>query len=612
MAEHYELTEGTLGYVTADDPTNTDPHNLVAGSQNVMIDRQKKARTRPGSSRLGASNTALTPIKNADTWHTSKGDDRPWRFYDVEMEVYLETVDATDIDAWTRVRTGWTSAATPRAATWFDATENEDLLLVVEGTDNIYEWNGAVAVVGSIPDGTHVTKAGTDTWGGARFYTTRDKVMVCVRTGTEYTYTSGESTTTLVVTDSTGLVAGDILVQKMITISTSPASGRNNDTIFVFENQVCLGSEDDELAYFSKNDDYDDFTSSTPRAPGQGGLLTLTDPVKGFGVAGSKLVIFCGRSDIFQAVYTQEVLNNAVTETLTAKKLDTGVDQSAQSQEVIQQTSNGLVYLSHEPALRFIGNPDSVNGLDPQTWSNPIKPDFDEEDWTGAALKLWRNAFFLSSRVNSKAYILDEVADAQGTVRRFWHPPQIFPVGSWAIIDDWIHAHSNVVPETYKFLDPDSLSDVSSSDEKLPMNAVALYAYDSYGRRDALKNHDEYFAEVEITPSTIDLLLDLIYEFGGAVQTVEETIDGSDEDLLLGNVVAASLGQNVLAQNVLAGALSAPDDARKLRVIFEMPKEDYHELAAKFSTNDIDRYWAILSHGPNATLSTRRAVNIKR
>lgn len=612
MAEKFQLTEEALGYVTADDQTNTDTRFLVAGSQNVMIDRQKKTRIRPGYSRLGVANAALTPIKqHAPTWHPSKGDDRPMRFYDVNMETYLETVDGTAINAWTLVSSAFTAANIQRTANWFDTDENEDLLIVVEGTDKMREWNGAVAVVASIPDGTHVTKAGTDTWGGARFYTTRDMTMVCVRTGIEYTYSAGMNGLTLTVGDSTGLVAGDILVQKLVTISSTPVANRENDTIFVFENQIVLGSDADELVYFSRNSDYDDFTFSTPRAPGEGGLLTLTDPAHAFAALGADLVMFCGRSDAFKALYTQSTINNAVAETLTAKKLDTGVDQAAQTQEVILPVGNGILYLTYEPALRFMQNPDNVSGLDPKAYSNPIKPDFDAEDWTGACMNKWKNAVFLSSRVNSKLYILEFVEDANGRTRRFWQPPQIGPFGALSIIDEWIHAHSNVVPETYKILDNDSFSDISSSDDKLPINAIARFAFNNFGRRDVLKNHDEYMNEGEITPSTDDLLLDLHYEYGGTIQTVEKVIDGSNEDILLGTVAIASLGQNNLAQNTLGGVLTAPPNARKFRAVFEMPKEDYHELQAEFSTNEVDRYWAILSHGPNAKLSARRATNIK-
>src|SRR3990167_1801955 len=220
---NYKLAEETLGYVTSQDKSNTDFRYLVGGSKNVLIDYQKKVKTRSGYTRLGAANTALTEVRNAWNWITSTGQKRPMHFYDDELEVYLESIDGTDIDAWTRVTSGLSTTELLRSCIqkggnggWYDATEKIDLCLMVIADANIYEWNGAVAVVSSIT-GTTVTKKGTTTFAQNRFYTTRNKTFVCVRTGTEYTYTCGESTTTLTgIADTAGLQAGGILIQKMV------------------------------------------------------------------------------------------------------------------------------------------------------------------------------------------------------------------------------------------------------------------------------------------------------------------------------------------------------------------------------------------------------------
>ena len=73
-----------------------------------------------------------------------------------------------------------------------------------------------------------------------------------------------------------------------------------------------------------------------------------------------------------------------------------------------------------------------------------------------------------------------------------------------------------------------------------------------------------------------------------------------------------SLAQQSLAVNPLGGFLNAPSDARKFRVIFEIPKEDFNEIQDIYSTNEVDRYWAIIARGCNATLSPRKLINIKK
>ena len=124
------LSEETLGYVTSQDPSNTDKRYLIAGSKNTVIDSQKKVKIRSGYTRLGSANTAITGVRNGWTWYTSAGTQLAQKFYDDELEVYLGTIDGTTIDAWTRVSASWSTTEKMRPVTWFDTGENIDLRLI--------------------------------------------------------------------------------------------------------------------------------------------------------------------------------------------------------------------------------------------------------------------------------------------------------------------------------------------------------------------------------------------------------------------------------------------------------------------------------------------------
>lgn len=606
----FSLIKECLGYVTAPEETNTDERTLITGSQNVLIDRQRKVRSRGGYTRLGAANSALTAVRQAATWNSSTGLALPMRVYDDELEVYLGTVDGTVINAWTRVASGLSTTETPRFATWWDTGENLDLLLWVIGDDNMYEWGGGVAQVLSIT-GTTVTKAGTNTFAQNRFYTARNLTFICVRTGTEYTYTGGAGTTTLTgIADTTGLVAGDTLVQKIVTQSNKPAADRNNDTIFSFENQIFVGSFDDNEVFISQNDDYDDFTYSAPRAAGEGGLLTLDGPSGGFGALSNNVIAFAGRNSIFKAKYLEITVSTTLAETLTVEKLKSGVNQASQSPDCVVQVGNAIAYLSYEPALRLLEQPEDIEGPQLKTLSNPIKPDFDAETWTNAQSIWWRNALYLSAPTNSKLYILEFMEDADGMLRRFWNPPQILPVRTFSIISENLYIHSNSVAESYKLFD--GFSDVNSDDDKIPIYAIAKFAYRNFKNRVLLKNFDEFLVEGGLSPSTSDLLMTVNYDFGGYTQQLQKTINGSDEDIMLEPLPGSGLGQEPLAQQPLGGASEIPSDSRKFRVIFEIAREDFHEMNVKFETNEIDRFWSIFAHGPNAVLSPRKPIAIKK
>lgn len=614
-----------MGYQTSTDQSNSDKRLLVAGSKNVMIDSQKKVRSRPGYTRLGASNSAETPVRNAWTWDTSLGQHLPQRQYDDELEVYLGTVDTVVIDAWTRVSSGWSTTKMLRSITqknaggaWWDDTEKIDLQIMVNGDDNMYEWGGGVAVVDSVTAVT-ITKKGTNTWAQNHFYTTRNLVVTCVRTGTDYTYTGGMGTLTLTgIADTTGLIAGDILVQKIVTTTDKPVANRLNYTIYNFENQICLGSETDDLFYVSSNSVYTTFTPSSPRLFGEGFKLTLDAPTRAINAIGKNLLAFSGRSSIFKVVFEQLAVGSTLAETAKIKKLDTGLDQGALSHECVLPIGDSLAYLSNEVALRIISNPEELIGIDPKTFSNPIKPDFDAEDWTNAFMYWYKNVIFVSAPVNSRTYMLNFMEDADGKLFRFWNPPQTLPFGPFSTIDTGdgqvLHGHSDLSPESYLMFD--GLSDGQYDDmdpaDKISIDARAIFAYNSYGKKGDLKNFDEYFAYGDINNNTTDLSLVLNYDFAGETQVIEETIDGSDEDILEGKIGINSLAQTSLGDSPLGGLLLPPDDARKFRIVFEEAKEDFYELQAGFMTNERDRYWSIIAHGCNAQLSKRRNVDIRK
>ena len=620
----FSLAEETLGYMTSQDESNMDFRLLVGGSKNVLIDQQKKVKSRSGYTRLGAANTALTEVRNAWTWRTSTGHIRPQRFYDDEWEVYLEDVDGTTIDAWTRVMSGLSTTELLRSCIqkggnggWYDSTEKIDLCLMVIGDANIYEWNGAVAIVSSIT-GTTVTKTGTTTFAQNRFYTSRNMTFFCVRTGTEYTYTGGASTTTLTgISDTTGLVAGDILIQKVVTNSNEPAASRTNHFIYNFENQIIIGSEDDNLVYGSKNTDFKDFAFSSPRVAGEGFLLTLDSPTRAITSLGQNLLVGAGKSVVFRVEYTTLAVGTTLAESVKIKRLETGVNQGFLSQETIVPVGNTIFYLTNEVALRTIEDPNNLVGINPKTLSNPIKPDFDAEDWDNAVGMWYKNTLFYSAPDNSRVYMLNFVQDADGKLFRFWNPPQVLPVRAMTLIEidgvEQLYGHSNEVPETYLLFDGSSDAQYTNMpvEDKLPIECRAIFAYNNYKKKGVLKTFDEYYVEGEITPSTTELSLILRYDFDGVTQEITKNIDGSDEDILEGFVGFNSLAQQSLAVNPLGGLLYPPSDARRFRCIFEIAKEHFFELQTEFYSYDVDKYWAILTHGANTELSRIKPINVK-
>jgi hypothetical protein len=607
--KNFKLQTGIQGYLTAPDPTTIGSY-LVAGSQNVLIDRQKKFGNRAGYSLLGALNTALTPVLQQYTWNSNTNVQRPVRFYDDELEVWLGTVDGVAINAWTRVKNSIT-ATKIGFTTWWDTTEKLDLLLYVIGDATMSEWGGGVAVVDSIT-GTTITKKSTTTFAQNRFYTTRNKVVTCVRTGTEYTYTGGETTTTLTgIADTTGLIDGDILIQKVIVQTDHPIAGYKNTTIFTFQNQIFVGNTESNEVYFSKNSSYHDFAYSAPRIAGEGGLVTLDAPCMAFGVLGGKVILFSGRDDRYVGSFDDITVGTTLSEQFNVTKY-TGTNQGAQSQDVVVSIGDALAYLSYEPALYILESVDALKDPTPKPYSNPIKPDFDNGNWDNAQLNWANSRLHLSAPEDSKLFILEfiESADKDGQPIKipFWQPPQILPIRAMSIIDEFLHFSSNAVPETYKMFDElsDGYYEGMDVENKIPIKATAKCAYFNGGKRGELKCFDEFFVEGEISKNTTALSLKLNYELGGALQNVLKYIDGSNPKLIYDNLELMGIGQPPLGGQTNGGAINEIEAISKFRVIVEIAKEDFYEIQEVYETDGVDLAWSILSRGPNATISPRK------
>lgn len=611
--QKFNLRKKIEGYITNQEETSDEAlNNLGAGSQNIIIDpRFSKFGSRGGYSLLGALATALTPIRQQFTFTNTDGLEISLRWKADEMEAYLGTVDGVALNAWTKIADSLSTTATPRATTWWDNTAKIIKMLFVQGDDNIYSWTGGVTTLASATINS-LTKNGTDTWAQLGFSTTGSVLI----NGTTYAYTGGTATTTLtgVTADPSGEAVNSAVSQAIVTSTDKPTADRNNDYIMEFENQIMLGSDDDNLVYISKNDDYEDYTEATPRLAGDGALLTLDNACVGFGVLNKIPVIFAGKNSIYTVEFTDIEIGTALSEQIKIKKLKTGNNQGAFNQETIVPIGDSLLYLSNEPAVRTL---DSISGVEePQlkALSNPIKPDFDAETWTNANAVWHRNRYIISAPESSKLYMLEYVETADGGVKRFWQTPQILPVRCLAVINQTLYGHSNAVPETYLLFNgtSDRVYDGMAVADKFPINAIAKLSYRTYGDRANMKTFDEFYVEGNISASTDDLKLTLRYDFGGATQEPDFIINGTDNSILYQSLEETSLGQQPLGQQPLGGATDEAPDLSRFRVIFEMPKEDFHELQEVFESNGVDKAWEIISSGGNVQMSPNRNTVIKQ
>lgn len=594
--QKHSLVDGFLGYTNKRDVTNLDSRYLIVGSKNVLINDGEKISARPGYTLDGPANSALTPILSSYDWINSSGSERNLRSYYDKLE--YRSVDSNGAVTYRTLMSGLTDSVEFQFTEWWDNTEKIDLLLFVNGSTNMYMWSGGVTTFASATTNT-ITKEGTTSWGEERFLVGGTRQVVI--DGTTYTYTGGESTTTLTgVTPDPTLtvhVPGAIVHQAVRVTANTPASGFNNSVIATLNNQVYVGDLTKRTVYVSKNTDYTDYTFSATRSPGEGAILTLDGTVVGFAVQENAMYISAGKDFWYQTKFT--LSSDNTKEALTVDRLKTGPQQAAQSQNLIGNIKNSIVFISNEPTFDTLGRVENINTPNAKPLSDPIKADFDNYDFTGGHIKYFKNKTYISVPQESLYLIYDHE-------RQYWQPPQISPISRFAIIDGELYGHSSATPQTFKLND-----ESTGTDNGAPIDCVARFAYRNYGHRDWRKVFDEHFTEGYIKSNTT-LTLTLYYDFAGFTTIIEKDILGNDSAILFQPATDVSLGKNPLGSEPLGSSLDTLDELSKFRVIHELEKFDFYELLVQYESNQEDAGWQLIAQGGNVMLSPTDNFDIKQ
>lgn len=669
MEDNFNTTKGFKSYVSKPEITDLSPQFLVPGSKNVLIDFAKRIISRNGYTLFGAAASAnSTGIKSSYEWDTSTAKQFPIRVWGVNLQFYWNSIwntlvstlttpylqfakiwdntEKIDVLLWVLgdpntykwsggVSKLWKSTATTLtkqgvlsakttiafvagtpgsvAPTITDSAANflnagfaaGDTLHVTGSTLNNRNFT-----IGSVTAGT-ITLIMTDvltseaatpaitlhtgepTWASARFLTTGTRKIVYL--GVEYTYTGGEATDTLTgLSGFPSVTVGNYTWQAPITLANPGAINANfkQDLIGVQLNQLVLASTKSQEVYGSEDDDYTDFTLTSPRAPGDPFKVTMDNyctcivPIDNQAQTTSALMFGGGTNEFFQFSY--QLAQDNSSELVRMVKLKTASGSGLISVGAIGTIKNSTAYISLEPALDTIDRLETVAGA---PLSDDIKNDFDLYDFTDAHVRYWKRAIYIAVPRESLVLIYD-------LQRKLWQPPQTMSISRLAIIDDWLYGHSSVVNESYKLF-------TGTDDNGIPIFQVARFAYNNGGRRDRIKNMNEFWSDGYITPNG-ELSIGIYYNFEGIAGKKILTISGGDMDVV--NPIGGSpLGDEPLGATPIGGdnldpLSSLPGTNATLLRFWQIDTADvvdYVEYFQEFKMNTLGGQFALMAYGSN-------------
>jgi len=609
-----------LGYRNREDITNLPPGVLIVGSKNVMTNVSERIQVRKGYELDGDVSSTAAAILASFDWLTRGNDEKHLRAgfltsagNDGKLQ-YRYVDSSTGAVTWRDLTTGLTTVAY-NFTTFWNTTESLRECLFVNGTSNIYRWNGAVTTLsstgGSGPSSYTITKTGTDTWLDSGFYSSANKSIVI--NGTTYTYTGGENTTTLtgVSPNPTAEAAGSVIHQAVVTTANSSmttiTATFKNGLISTLNNQVFVGSLTSSVLWISKVNSYTDYSASTPRQSGEGASLILDDNLVALVPQESYMYVSAGRDLWYNVNFSLQTSTVETTyEQVNAQKLKTGRQQGAFSQACASHMKNNIIVVTKETTIDLIGRLENYFGT-PQTKniSDSIKLDVDSYNFDDASIFYHR--FYIYVAVPKEGIVL-----VFNLATNSWESPQTLPISRFYIVDGDLYGHSYNTSESYKLF-TGYADRVYTGFEGYPIDAVASFSYQNFGSRTDYKRANALYMEGYVNQNTI-INCTLTYELDGCATVRTFDINGSDTQIVCIPPVSGSLGKESLGKSKLGGAWSSSLTGLppKFRVQKTFTNTDFFESSLSLSIRGADQRFELLSFGLNVTMSPQEPVQIKQ
>jgi hypothetical protein len=596
------------GYRSREEVTMLNPSILIPGSQNVMTNTSGRVGIVKGYAIDGSPSVVLAPIASSFDWRTSKGKERNLRAGFLtsagnDGKLQFRYVDASGNVVWTDLLTGLTSVNFNGTEYW-DTTELLVEALLVNGSANIYEWNGAEATLASVTANT-ITKQGSSYWTEEGFYTSVTGSPTVVIDTTSFVYSGGVGTNTLtgVTPDPTGygFAAGDLVYQGVRITPVSTVTALTASTVMLIgclDNQVYYGTDNSNNWFVSKQNNYKDcsFTAGG-RVMHEGAKGSLGSPIVGFIPQEDVMYASAGKDEWYQSVTTLSSDNKS--EAFSFARLKTASLQAALSQAFMSKDKNSIIFVSNEPVVSSLGPVTNIY-QSPQIAdvSYPIINDMNAYDFTDGSIVYWKN-FLLIAVPKSSLIRIYNMTDPK---YQYWEAPVMYPISRFSVIGGDLYGHSYLTSETYKLF-------TGYNFKGNVIDARAVFAFNNYGSRFATKSFNQFYYEGRCTQNGT-LNLGIQFETEGCATFLSFPMLGNSKWVCAYNK-AHSLGKDSLGKQPLGGNISVPNaDPPKFRKIKTMPRVSFYEESTSFSSVEKDFEWSIICFGSSASPTSEGNNNL--
>ena len=292
----YQLMSKFPGYRAREDKTTLNPATLVAPSHNVVLNTAGRVALVKGYALDGdASSVADSGILSPYDFTNFKGDVRNLRagfmteaLNDGKLQYRYNNAGTVQ---WVDLATGLTNIHL--SYTSFNDQVNPTQLLWVDGSNNIFSWNGAVTTLLSATATTITKSDPTKTWEEEGFIPTSGSIVIG---GVTATYSGGSNSQTLtgVSVDFSASPALSVIHQAVVTNALSGMTPPTGYALFATfaptligcgqRQQVYLANATSGLVIISKVLSFTDYSqnSTSVRVSGDGAIRVVNGIPKKF------------------------------------------------------------------------------------------------------------------------------------------------------------------------------------------------------------------------------------------------------------------------------------------------------------------------------------------
>jgi hypothetical protein len=502
------------GYREGEDLAKIPVNNLAYPSKNVLV-HKGVIYSRPGIKNDGNAHTTDNKVHSEFVWKDAAGGVRPLRFTGQKVQVKYGGL-------WITIFSGLQSAVTRvRCATWVDSTGSiiKKRLFFVDGSDKIYEWNGAIAEVASYSS-QNVTISGSSTLEQIGFdpgnVTPQDVQVVHFSGGavaniTEYATDDSMADGIMHLTSvpSPVPVAGDLLIASVVE-HTSTLAGFNKDEIYTYKNHVAVANLSSVRVYFSDQETKLDFSVPGTTTALSAFFLNLD----GFFTAmiSRKNVLWIStEDDWFKITKLNEM--NAYDQWVEIEKVEQA-ERTGALPFAVANHKGDIIFMAADKTLNRVTTLELVGTDEIKLISDEVEDLFKRLDLeTDVRIYYLDRYIWIISPNDSTAVLLDWIAG-------YFQPPQILPLSCISVIDGTAYGHSNVRDETFELM-------VGHNDLGTKIESVIAFGYYSHKSDLDLKEYKLFGVSGRTTKSAKATVVHYYEDDGGRAKNTT-VIDGNE------------------------------------------------------------------------------------